>query len=542
MDNLQQAYQQLVSLIDLSEEHISNDLNEIFLSFVRRLKPLIPFEAIALFQVIDSEEIQFAPCTHLGFQKYLQNQSFPDLLFNIYKWVLNWGNLICLPSDLVPGFNDLLVPLYQFKDKLGILHIITSLEPLQLSQHQQAILKFFGNQISRSMLYVKSLQQNESYVQNEKMHFMGLMMSGIMHEMNSPLTSMNGYLELLRYELEEQPSSADAQDYMQVLSTESRRVLDMVKSMLKYVRQEELHLEPTSMHEAIHKTLALLQFEFKKQHIQIDCQLKADSDFIMADATQIQQILFNILNNALQAFPENETSQRQIWLSSQVQADELHIQIRDNAGGIPLSFLSQIFDPFFTTKSSGQGTGLGLNLVRQIIQKHQGDITVVNHSNPPGAKFLMRFPLVQYPEVKGHIQEHKKHSIAPGHLGGHILVVDNEPAVLEFLHMILDRAGYQVKLNSLGQDGLQTLESHSFDLVISDFFLDDMLGSELYEKIQHAEYTTPSILYLTGAVLDPSFQEFFQKNHLQCLYKPFYAQELLDTVQRIISNKREGNR
>lgn len=538
MDNLQQAYQQLVSLIDLSEENISNDLNEIFLSFVRRLKPLIPFEAIALFQLMDSQEMQFAPCTHLGFQKYLQNQSFPDMTFDIYQWVLNWGNLICLPSDLVPGFNDLLVPLYQYKEKLGILHIITSLEPLQISQHQQVILKFFGNQISRSMLYVKNLQQNEAFVQNEKMHFMGLMMSGIMHDMNSPLTSMNGYLELLQYEFQQNTSTEDAQNYLSIISSESRRVLDMVKSMLKYVRQEDFNLEPLSIHPTLEQSAKLIQFELKKNQIDLEYDLSASSDLVLGDPAQIQQVFFNLLNNAIQAFNETHT-ERFIRIRTEIVKDDLKIIIQDSAGGIPLSFLSQIFDPFFTTKSSSHGTGLGLNVVKQIIQKHQGQISVVNHASPPGAKFLISFPLYQ-----GSIEKDSNKTLVldrqTRHLGGHILVVDNEPAVLEFLHMILDKAGYKVKLNSLGQDALQTLSSHQFDLVISDFFLDDMLGSELYTQLQQQQAEKqPEILYLTGAILESEFQVFCQQNHLQCLYKPFYAQELLDAVYRILLKKRE---
>ncbi|HEY9838905.1 MAG TPA: ATP-binding protein [Candidatus Obscuribacterales bacterium] len=541
MTDIHRAYQELVELIQLSDEQLSADLNETFLIFVRRLKRVLDFQAAALFYFEESAgDYPFVIRSYLGFQPYLEQESFQRQTADIYEWVLKRGTSICLPSDLSPGFNDLLIPLQAFQQKLGVLHLITSLDPLQISRHQQAVLNHFAHQMSRSLLYIQTLEQREQDLQHEKIHSMGLMLSSIMHEMNSPLTSIHGYMELLQYELQDVSLSETPREYLEIISSETKRVLEIVKSLLKFVRQQPLSFDELDVHKYLQATLSMLDFEFKQQHIRVHTQLEAGEYMISGEPTQIQQVFFNLLTNACHALKNLSSEQsREIWITTRSHKGWLIIEIRDNAGGISENFLKRIFDPFFTTKSHGQGTGLGLSLTYKIITEHRGQIKVRNYPQPAGASFELALPLSdagvkpESPSIRPVIQ--------PLLQDARVLVIDNEPAVLQYIQTLLTRRGYQLTLVGSGAEALKALKRENYDLIVSDLFLDDTSGFELYERVKEvAPQLARSMLFLTGAVLSPELHQFMQQHQLQCLYKPFYAQELLDTVARIMTQEVSG--
>jgi signal transduction histidine kinase len=490
MTDIHRAYQELVELIQLSDEQLSADLNETFLIFVRRLKRVLDFQAAALFYYEEAAgDYPFVIQSSLGFQPYLEREQFQQQTAGIYEWVLKRGTSICLPSDLSPGLNDLLIPLQAFQQKIGVLHLITSLDPLQISRHQQAVLNHFAHQMARSLLYIQTLEQREQDLQHEKIHSMGLMLSSIMHEMNSPLTSIHGYMELLQYELEDFSLPPTSREYLDILSTETRRVLDIVKSLLKFVRQQPLSMDELDVHKYLQATLSMLDFEFKQQQVRVHTSWEATEHMMAGEPTQIQQVFFNLLTNAIHALKNHDAEQsREIWISTRSHKGWLSVEIRDNAGGIPEAHLKRIFDPFFTTKSHGQGTGLGLSLTYKIILEHRGQIKVRNHTQPPGACFELMLPLadsVSAPEAKPH-QEY-----LPLSQPARVLVIDNEPAMLQYIQTLLARRGYQLTLVSSGQEALKAVERESYDLMISDLFLDDTSGFLLYEQIKLLARSSP---------------------------------------------------
>lgn len=532
MSDLQAAYYELVDLLQISDELISADIQEMFLTFVRRLKRVLDFEAIVLFRYDAFEEEHFSAFLHFGFQEFAAFLQQPTEMVDVYDWMLKRGASICLPSSLAIGKNDLLLPLQQFKQKLGILHLITSLDPLDISRHQQIVLNFFGQQMSRSLLYSQVLMQKEDDLQREKIHSLGLILSGIMHELNSPLTAIHGYAELLYDNLQEQHLLAESDEYLSILKSETRRVMGIVKSMLKYVRRQPLQMEPVSLHECIQYTLSLLDFELKSLNLKVNADIRAENDLLLGDAVQCQQIIFNLLSNAIQAFQQrNHIEQPQLWITTHNTANKLIVTLSDNAGGIPKEHLNRIFDPFFSTKSAHTGTGLGLSLVDKMVSEHGGNIKVWNTLPPEqvGACFQITFPVAQpnpldkRPQNQALLAEHP----------AKILLVDNEPIILQYMETILRNAKFELQLVSQAEAALQALETENFDLVISDFFLDKMNGRQLFNAIQDQGLNS-KILFLTGAVLDESFRQFLQKHHLTCLYKPFYAEELLEMVNQLL--------
>lgn len=538
------AYRELTEMILQSDEPISADLNEIFMIFIRKLKRRFDFQAAALFYYEEEfSEIEGRPVftvrSHLGFQAFLERADFYSLMEDLYKWVMKRKDPICLPSDLQPGANDLLIPLVQFQHKMGLLHLVTDLDPLHISQHQQVLLNYFSHQISRSLLYAKRLEQHEQSLQDEKIHSMGLMLSGILHEMNSPLTAIHGYTELLKNEIHDHPQASLEErlpEYVSVLEKETRRVLNIVKSMLKFVRKQPISFEHIDMHAFLASVLSLLDYELKQEHIQVHLALDALDYTIWGEPTQIQQVFFNLFTNAshvLQQLPLGQS--RELWIRSHSHKGMLTLELTDNGGGIPANHLNRIFEPFFTTKKQNQGTGLGLSVSYKIIGEHGGQIRVRNVVQPSGACFEVILPLADAGERK---VEYLHRTLDAVSRPAQILVIDNEPSILQYIDTLLRRAGHKPILTKTGQEALAWLEFHEPDLVISDLMLDDMSGFALYEKIIQSQ-PEQTVFFLTGAVLSQELQHFLQIHRLQCLYKPFYAQELIDMVGRVLQAKKE---
>ncbi len=524
MDNIQDSYYELVNLIHNTEQQPQTELHDVFVSFVRRLKNILNFNGIALIR----KEVKntYSLSMHLGFQEALPSDAWLNEMSVVYDWVNKKGGSICLPSALVPDQNDLILALKIYQHDLGILHLITPQDPLDISQHQQICLTYISQQMSRSLLYLQHLRQKEVDLQYEKVHSMGLMLSGVMHELNSPLMSINGYVELLQQELNLEPStSVDAIDYIQTLGQETRRVLEIVKSMLKYVRKQPLELESFDLNRLISRILNLFDFQLKQQQIQVHLEFQPKTIELVAEQAQIQQVMINLLTNALQACEKSTSANHQIWINTRESATGIYIALRDNAGGIEETDLEDVFAPFFTTKEAEHGTGVGLSLSHKMIVEHGGSIRVWNESEPAGACFEVFLP-------------RREAVIKPDRQTGRdtaqsarILVIDNEPTILKYLDMILKQAGHQIVVADSLETALISMKNQSFDLFVSDFFLDHSNGKVIFEALEVFDTDLRTkMIFLTGAVLNEPFQQFLQDQKLKCLYKPFYAQELLDLI------------
>lgn len=238
-------------------------------------------------------------------------------------------------------------------------------------------------------------------------------------------------------------------------------------------------------------------------------------------------------SHVLQQLPPGHT--RELWIRSHSHKGTLTLELTDNGGGVPAQYLNRIFEPFFTTKRHDQGTGLGLSVSYKIIGEHGGLIRVRNVAQPPGACFEVCLPLATAAELG---TEHLQIAQPPSTRSAQILVIDNEPSILQYIETLLRRAGHSPVLLTTGQEALAWLALNQPDLIISDLLLDDMSGYALYEQMMQRN-PEQTVLFLTGAVLSQELQQFLQLHRLQCLYKPFYAQELTDMVERMLQAKKE---
>ena len=235
----------------------------------------------------------------------------------------------------------------------------------------------------------------ERLVRSAKLAAVGEMAAAVAHELNNPLTTVTGFTELILETLQE--DSPEFEDMSLVLS-EAQRSREVVRRLLDFSRQSEILRVDTDLNEMITIVLQLTHHLAQTSNIKVRMELWEDIPMIRADRNQIQQVILNLVHNAIQAMPDGgelivqslmEEREKQMWLG---------IRVQDLGVGIDEDNLDMIFEPFFTTKPSGEGTGLGLSVSYSIVSEHGGYIDVQSKVNQ-GSTFTIWLPSLTRTEV-----------------------------------------------------------------------------------------------------------------------------------------------
>jgi signal transduction histidine kinase len=242
----------------------------------------------------------------------------------------------------------------------------------------------------------------------ERMAALGQLVSGIAHELNNPLTSILGYAQLMVRRRGGPAREADAR----LILSEVERASRITRNLLSFAR-EKLERVRVSVNDVVERTLALRRHELAEQNILVDLSLEPRLPATLADASQLQQVLLNLIVNAEQAIGLHSRLRKPrkhygcIWVRTrQISRERVMIEVIDDGPGIAADVALRIFDPFFTTKPAGMGTGLGLSIASGIVQEHGGQISVENVLGR-GAAFRIELPFADLADnaitiVNGH--------------------------------------------------------------------------------------------------------------------------------------------
>jgi signal transduction histidine kinase len=229
-------------------------------------------------------------------------------------------------------------------------------------------------------------QAHDQVVQSAKLAALGEMVAKVAHEVNNPLTSVIGYTGLV---LRDVPESDPVREMVQIVHDEALRTREIVHGLLDFVRRRPPSLEAVNLKDLVQASLAHLRSRGEVQEVCL-AEEYGELPSVQADSGQIRRVVLNLLTNAMDAMPEGGTVTVRTSLSAAGEWAE--IVVSDTGVGIPPEILNRIFEPFFSTKAEGHGTGLGLAVSREIIERHAGEM-VVESMVGVGSTFRVRLPL-----------------------------------------------------------------------------------------------------------------------------------------------------
>ncbi len=371
----------------------------------------------------------------------------------------------------------------------------------------------------------------------QKMEAMGTLAGGIAHDFNNILTGVINYSMLAREECP--PGHPRFVKYLEAVLACGHRAKDLVRQILLFSRAEESRQESVQVGEIVEEALALLRSTLPAT-VSIEFTVEPNVPRIIGSPTQLHQVVMNLGINAAQALPKQSG-----LISVRLQAVDVdaaivrnlpdlrpgphvRLEVTDTGCGIDGAVLPRIFDPFFTTKPAGQGTGLGLSVVHGIVGGHHGAIAVRSQPDA-GATFQVYFPaqtakaapvtplLTQQPRGKGE----------------QLLLVEDEPIVLETLKLILEGLGYHVTEFSSPNEALTrfTAGADDFDLLLTDYMMPGMTGIQLAEKIVTIRPSLP-VLITSGFFGDHTPEELQRLNVKAVVPKPIEMNELALALAR----------
>jgi PAS domain S-box-containing protein len=372
--------------------------------------------------------------------------------------------------------------------------------------------------------------------QAHKMEAIGTLAGGIAHDFNNILGIILGNTELA---IDDVPDWNPARLNLKEARTACLRAKDVVRQLLGFARKTELDKRPTNIIPIIQESLKLLRSSIPTS-IEIRHNITKDVSTILADPTQISQVLINLCTNAAHAM-EKDGGILQINLES-VSLDETtatrkelsygryaKLTVNDTGCGIALEDKDRIFDPYFTTKDVGKGTGMGLSVVHGIVNNHDGTI-LVDSEIGKGTTFNIFFPIIEKePAPETHIDK----DLPTGK--ERILFVDDEESLVKMGSQRLERLGYQVETTTSSIGALKLFKSRpdQFDLVITDLTMPKMTGDKLVKEILDIRPEIPIIL-CTGYSEKIDGEKAREMGAAGYIEKPVDNRELTMAVRRAL--------
>jgi two-component system NtrC family sensor kinase len=296
---------------------------------------------------------------------------------------------------------ELIIPMVLHSEVMGILTLGKKKSDEDYNQDDLDILlplaRTLAIAISNAKLFDELGKMQAEAAQKEKMAVIGTLSAGINHEICNPLGIARGQCEAFLLNLKDglynnksdQELLCKAKDIMAKVIKETDRATAITKKLSGFAKPSRGEAEFVSIDKEVDDVLGLVGYELKLEKIEIEKRIEKDLPDIFVDKKQLQEVLFNLIRNAGQAIGEKG----KITVMAKQYEGRVFIDIKDTGSGIPHDKLKELFNPFFTTKDPGKGTGLGLFIVRQVVEKNGGKIYLKETKVGEGTTFTVEFPI-----------------------------------------------------------------------------------------------------------------------------------------------------
>lgn len=375
-------------------------------------------------------------------------------------------------------------------------------------------------------------------VQTQKMEAIGTLAGGIAHDFNNILSIIFGYTQLATRQVE---VDSKAFKHLQTIEQAASRAKELVSQILTFSRESSQKKQVISLQPIIKESVKLLRSTLPKT-IEIVEKIAADDCKVMADPTQMHQVLMNLCTNAYHAMRQKggtlTVTYSDIMIDAHLAAEHAELsvgeyvllQIRDTGTGINEDILLRIFDPFFTTKITENGTGMGLSVVHGIIQDHQGIILVETEADK-GSCFSIYLPKALEATEAPH-----KSNLSGTSGEERILMVDDEPMLAALGRDLLSALGYKIKVAIDSRKALEIFaaDPQGFDLVVTDQTMPYMTGTDLTKELLRIRPDLPVII-CTGFSELINKDNFKQYGAKRLLSKPLEKNQLAIAIREIFN-------
>ena len=374
--------------------------------------------------------------------------------------------------------------------------------------------------------------------QAQKMEAIGTLAGGIAHDFNNILFPIMGYTEMT---LEDVPPDSKAANNLSEILRATHRAKELIQQILTFSRQSDNKRNPLRIQPIIKEALRLLRSSLPAT-INIHQNIGKECGPVMANPTQVHQVLMNLCTNAYHAMREKggllevTLTEKEIgsddlgFYSDMVPGHYLLLTVSDTGHGINKAVMERIFEPYFTLKEPGEGSGMGLSTVHGIIKSHNGHIRV--YSEPgKGTAFHIYLPRIATDTTA--LKSSSAGPLPTGH--EHILLVDDEQQIVQMEKQQLERLGYQVTARTSSIEALKAFQANrdKFDLVITDMTMPNLTGDKLAQKLMEIRSDIPTIL-CTGFSEKISQERADALGIKGFLMKPVVMRDLAQKIREVL--------
>lgn len=419
-------------------------------------------------------------------------------------------------------------------------YVIMKFVPVQTSSGSAYAIIFHDMTVEKNLhsKYREQLEElkktHNQILQADKLTTLGELTANISHEINNPLTIAAGHTEIIKDYLH----SADPvvklkqlQNANQTVSESLERVNQIIKNMKDFLHQNEDQKEYCDLNTLMDSATEWINATAKKANVLISREYK-DSSVALVNRIKLEQVIINLIKNSIDAISESNVDGGMVKLIlTKSEADnQTYIDIIDNGPGMPTAIKQNLFKPFQSTKDAGHGTGLGLSICSKIIESHNGRLELVESKE--GCHFRIRLPLI---EAYSYTRNDK--SLTGSKKEKRILVLDNEVQILNVLNAFIKDEGLVFIGSSDPRRALSFLTKANVDLIVTDFHMPVMNGSEFASKAREIGHTGP-ILYMTSA----KFIEQYNKDKKELdidglILKPFTREDVMKSIHHALQSK-----
>jgi|GEM_PF-2876084 len=407
--------------------------------------------------------------------------------------------------------------------------------------------RFAGRRVSNRDITAVTKLEGELQ-QAQKMESLGLLAGGIAHDFNNFLTVISGYLSLLQ--LETSAENKKSHHYITQVLGAAEKAQNLASNLLVFSRKQITNRQPFSLNKQLSQLYGMLK-RIIREDIELTLRCCQDEAPVFADASQIDQVVMNLVTNAKDAMPQggkltiataptffDEASAQRYSIDP---GPYMSLSVSDTGSGIADEHLAHIFDPFFTTKERYHGTGLGLSMVHGIVKQHGGFIKVYTKEEGDwGTTFRLYFP-VHTSKEEGE-QTALPFGKSEKSLRGRekILIIEDDESIREMLQEFLEQYGYRVISAENGIDGLEKYNIHKDDvaLIIMDVIMPKMNGLETYQRIK-ALAPQVKTLFMSGYAQDILTSKGISETGMEFIAKPVPLQDFLLRIRSILDKNME---